>query len=237
MKQGEEHKTAFRTHDGHFEFRVMPFGLKNAPSTFQSLMNDVFRKYLRKFILVFFNDILVYSTNHHLYLQHLRTALKLLRENHLVINRKCVFAQSHLEYLGHIISREGVIADPSTIESMTKRPIPSTLKSLHGFLGLTGYYRHFVKHYGIIAAPLTALLKKNAFCWSEEAQAAFEKLKRAMTTALVLRLPNFDKPFIVETDASGSGLGVALMQENRPLAYYSKSLSSRKRMMSSMYER
>nr|XP_034919250.1 uncharacterized protein LOC118052388 [Populus alba] len=223
MKEEDIPKTAFRTHEGHYEFLVMPFGLTNAPSTFQGLMNDIFRPYLRKFVLVFFDDILVYNHNVEEHGRHLRMS-------------KCKFASSEIEYLGHIVSGQGVHADPSKIESMIKWPKPKTLKSLRVFLGLTGYYRRFIKGYGVIADPLTKLLKKGAFQWGSDADQAFEELKRAVSTPPVLALPDFNQSFVIECDASGRGLGVVLMQEGRPISYFSKSLKGRELSLST-YEK
>ncbi|KAL0361047.1 UNVERIFIED_CONTAM: Retrovirus-related Pol polyprotein from transposon.6 [Sesamum radiatum] len=208
MKQEDIPKTSFITHSGHYEFLVMPFGLCNAPSTFQAPMNHIFELYLIKFVLVFFDDILVYSKEWGLHLTHLRKVLSLLRQHQLYAKqRKCSFAQQQVDYLGHVISVNGVSTDPQKVE-----------------------------WYGVLSKPLTSLLKKDAFKWNPKAEAAFENLKRVMTEAPVLALPNFSKPFIVETDACGKGIGAVLMQEGKPIAYLSKALAT-KNMGLSTYEK
>ncbi|GJV27604.1 putative mitochondrial protein [Tanacetum coccineum] len=199
MRGADTHKTAFRTHEGHYEFLVMPFGLTNAPSTFQSLMNRVFRPYLRKFVLVFFDDILVYSCTVEEHREHLALVFKCLRDEKLYCNRKkCIFGQKQVEYLGHIVSSDG--------------------------------------GYGKIARVLTDLLKKDSFKWTAKATAIFRQLQRVMTQVPVLRLPDFSKKFTIETDASGQGVGAVLMQEGRPVAYFSQVLGPRAQLKS-VYER
>lgn len=237
MKPGDIEKTAFRTHEGHYEWRVLPFGLNNAPSTFQALMNDVLRRFLRKFVLVFFDDILIYSKEEEKHVNHLRQVFQQLQAHKLVVNRKkCSFGDRQVEYLGHIVSREGVKADPKKVDAMLTWPVLRDIKALRGFLGLTWYYRQFVQNFGKITRPLTDLLKKKSFCWNDGAQEAFQIQRHKMSSLPVRAIPDFSKEFRIETDASRKGLGAVLMQEGRPVAFISQSLSD-KALLKSVYKK
>lgn len=237
MEVADIHKTAFKTHSGHFEYLVMPFGLTNAPATFQSLMNSVFKVFLRKFVLIFFDDILIYSNSLEDHVQHLELVFEVMRSNKLFAKMsKCAFAVDRVEYLGHFISAQGIATDPAKVKAVKDWPEPKTLKQLRGFLGLAGYYRRFVRHFGGIASPLHGLTKTDSFIWSPEAHIAFDKLKTTLCEAPVLALPLFDKLFVVETDACGQGIGAVLMQDNHPVAYISRQLKG-KQLHLSIYEK
>ncbi|KAH9802372.1 hypothetical protein KPL71_001357 [Citrus sinensis] len=226
-------KTIFRTDNGHFEYLVMPFGLCNVSSTFQAIMNFIFQPYLRQFILVFFDDILVYSPTWELHLTHVRKTLEILKKHSFLVKaNKCDFGKHELDYLGYIVTNQGVKVDGKKIEAMVTWPQPTNTTELRGFLGLTGYYRKFVHSYGVLARPLTNLLKKGNFKWDEDAASAFTMLKQAMTTTPTLVMPNFNEPFTIETDASGDGIGAVLTQQGRLIAYMSRALGSSKRTWS-----
>lgn len=209
----------------------------NAPATFQSLMNDIFCPYLRKFVLVFFDDILIYSKTKEQHREHLKTILRILAEQQFFANeKKCTFGKETVAYLGHEISSHGVAVDKDKIKAILEWEQPKNLRELRGFLGLTGYYRKYVERYAQIAGPLTDQLRKDSFGWTSEATGAFNKLKEALTSPPVLATPNFAKEFVLETDASGTGIGAVLLQDSRPLAYFSKLLGVRARQKS-IYEK
>jgi hypothetical protein len=174
-------------------------------------MNFVLQPFFRRCVLVFFDDILIYSASWTEHLLHLRAVLDVLCEHRLHLKRaKCAFAASSVHYLGHVISPGGVAMDMTKVEAMRTWPQPRSTRDLRGFLGLAGYYRRFIQHFGSIAAPLTQLLRKNAFQWSDAATGAFDALKHALSTAPVLHLLDFSALFVVDCDASGTGFGAVL---------------------------
>ncbi|WVZ89126.1 LOW QUALITY PROTEIN: hypothetical protein U9M48_035574 [Paspalum notatum var. saurae] len=188
-------------------------------------MNEVLRPFLRRFVLVFFDDILIFSKTWTEHLQHVRTVFDTLRANSLVLKKsKCFFGESSVAYLGHVVSRTGVSMDAGKVQAVVDWPTPKSVRALRGFLGLAGYYRKYVKDYGAIAAPLNHLLQKDGFQWTAQADAVFQQLKTALTTAPVLVLPNFVRLFVVECDASGAGCGVVLHQGDRPVAFFRREL-------------
>jgi hypothetical protein len=199
-------------------------------------MNDVLQPFLHHFVLVFFDDILIYSNSWAEHLVYLCTMLKVIRENQLFLKKsKCSFATTSITYLGHVVSASGVAMDTGKVQAVLDWPIPRSVRTLRGFLGLAGYYRKFIPNFGSIATPLTQLLKEG-FSWSPEAEAAFFQLKDALTTAPVLQLPNFSKDFVVVCDASGSGIGAVLHQGKGAVAFFSKPMAPRHRGLAA-YER
>ena len=229
-------KTAFRTRYGHFEFRVLPFGLTNAPATFMAFMNNILGHFLDKFVVVFLDDILIYSRNADEHMVHLRSVLQKLREHRLFAKRsKCDFFLSEVEFLGHMVTADGIKMDGHKIAAVREWPTPTCPRDVRSFLGLIGYYRRFIKDFSRLAAPLTELTRSDVpFRWSAEQRAAFDALKTAIQTAPVLATPNLDKPFIVYTDASTLATGAVLLQSGdddrlRPLAFLSKKLQPAER--------
>ncbi|KAH9297900.1 hypothetical protein KI387_029582, partial [Taxus chinensis] len=217
ISDADIHKTAFRTRYGHYEFTVVPFGLTNAPAVFMSLMNGVFRTFLDRFVLVFLDDILIYSHSKEEHEEHLRQVLQVLREQKLYGNlEKCSFFQTEIQYLGHIISSEGISVDPSKIQAILDWPTPTSVTEVRSFMGLVGYYRRFVQDFSRIAHPITSLQRKGKkFDWSEKCEQAFQLFKERLTTAPILAVPDPTEDFVVCTDASLEGLGAVLMQERR----------------------
>ncbi|KAJ9536634.1 hypothetical protein OSB04_un000183, partial [Centaurea solstitialis] len=211
IREGDEWKSAFKTKSGLYEWLVMPFGLTNAPSTFMRLMNHVLREFIGKFVVVYFDDILIYSKNMEEHMMHLRAVLDTLRNESLHANlKKCTFCMDKVVFLGFVVSAKGIEVD------LENGLLQQRSRS---------FYRRFVRDFSTIDAPLNELVKKEVgFHWGEQQQVAFNMLKERLTSSPILALPNFDKMFELECDASGVGIGAVLIQEGRPIAYFSEKL-------------
>ena len=236
MDPAAKEKTAFITHSGLYEFNAMPFGLCNAPATFQRLMEIVLAGLTRNQCFVYLDDILIISSTWKEHLENISLVFERLRKAELRLKpKKCVFGREEVTYLGHVVSATGISVDPAKVEKVRNYPTPTNLKSLRQFLGLASYYRRFIPQFSKVANPLYALTRKNVpFAWTPLCEEAFENLLKLLTTPPVLTFPNFEVPFILETDASGSGLGAVLSQKQedgaiRPVAYASRTLQKHER--------
>ena len=236
MAKGEEWKTAFRTRYGHFEYNVVPFGLCNAPAAFQHLMNDVLREYLDVFVVIYLDDVLIYSETASEHKRHVRLVLEKLRQAGLYAKpEKCQFSVQEVAFLGYLISPHGVRMNPKKVEAVTAWPTPQSQHDIQIFLGFANFYRKFINEYSRVVTPLTALLKKDVtFRWSPEADRAFRTLKEAFTTAPILRHFDRTRPAILEADASNEALGGAVSQYDddgvlHPCAFHSRKFTSAER--------
>ncbi|KAL0453903.1 UNVERIFIED_CONTAM: Transposon Ty3-G Gag-Pol polyprotein, partial [Sesamum latifolium] len=226
IEEGSIPKTAFRTRYDHYEFVVMPFGLTNAPAAFMSLMNKTLQPFLDQFVIVFIDDILIYSRSPEEHEQHLRTVLQILREKRLYAKfSKCEFWMEEIAFLGHVASKEGVQPNPAKVKAILEWEAPKNVSEVRSFLGLADYYRRFIKDFSVVTKPLTNLLKKNVpFNWNDRCAQSFEELKKRLTSAPILALPSGDGGYVVYTDASRQGLGYVLMQHGKVIAYASRQL-------------
>ncbi len=238
IREGDEWKTAFSTTSGHYEYRVMPFGLANSPSVFQALVNDVFRDMLSQFVIVYIDDILIYSDSLDTHVKHVRAVLKRLIQHQLYAKiQKCEFHQTQISFLGYVISSEGVTMDDSKVQAVLNWPKPTTIKELQRFLGFANFYRRFIRSFSMVAAPLTSLLQggKQRLNWTQASEQSFRQLKERFTSAPILHHPNPDLEFTVEVDASNTGIGAVLSQRQGsplklfPCAFYSRKLNPAER--------
>ncbi|GJW97824.1 reverse transcriptase domain-containing protein [Tanacetum coccineum] len=219
-------KTTFRTRYGHFEFTFMPFGLTNAPAIFMDLMNRVCKPYLDKFVIVFIDDILIYSKSEEEHEVHLKTILDLPEKEKLYAKfSKCEFWIKEVQFIGHVVNRDGIHVDPSKVESVKNWKTPESSTEIRSFLGLAGYYRRFIENFSKIAKPLTLLTQKNkTYVWGDKQDEAFQILKEKLCNAPVLALPDGPDDFVVYCDASKQGFGCVLMQRGKVIAYASRQL-------------
>jgi RNase H-like domain found in reverse transcriptase/Reverse transcriptase (RNA-dependent DNA polymerase)/Integrase zinc binding domain/Chromo (CHRromatin Organisation MOdifier) domain/Integrase core domain len=228
IAQGDEWKTAFRTRYGHFEYLVMPFGLTNAPASFQAYANDCLREYLDKFCVAYLDDILIYSDSLEEHIQHVRMILQRLRECGLYVKlEKCDFHVQEISFLGFIISPDGVSMDPKRIATIVEWPVPESVHDVQVFLGFANFYRRFIEKYSRVVLPITSLLRKGQpFVWTPKAQAAFDELKSAFSSAPILRHFDPELPISLHTDSSGFALSGILSQlfegEWHPVAFWSR---------------
>ncbi|KAL9256840.1 Retrovirus-related Pol polyprotein from transposon 17.6-like protein [Drosera capensis] len=234
IAEGDETKTTCVTRYGSFEFLVMPFGLTNTPATFCTLMNNIFHPYLDKFVVVYLDDIVVYSATLEEHAEHLRVVFKVLASNELYVKKeKCSFARQEVNFLGHVIKDGNLFMEEGKVRTIQEWEPPTKVSELRSFLGLANYYRRFIEGYSAIVSPLTDLLKKDkAWVWTEACHNAFGELKRVVSSEPVLSLADHSKPFEVHTDASDFAIGGVLMQEGHPIAFESRKLNDTERRYS-----
>jgi len=232
VRSGDEWKTAFRTKRGLFEYRVMPFGLCNAPAVFQGMMDEIFRATNEKFTTGILDDIGIYSTSRELHVAHIRTVLQLLQDNKLYAKlSECEWFKESIELLGHIVGKNGISMCGDKVKAVLDWPTPTNVKELQSFLGLANYYRRFISQFSALTVPLTSLLQKDKpWIWSTHQDKAFQELKRLFLSQPVLSYPKLDRPFILECDASEFALGAILSQigdDNKlhPISFYSRKFS------------
>ena len=233
IAEGEEWKTAFRTRYGHFEYCVMPFGLSNAPASFQALMNDTLRPFLDIFVVVYLDDILIYSTNELEHRTHVTKVLEKLSEANLFVKlEKCEFHVSKVDFLGYVIEPSGISMSPDKVSSITTWPRPASIKDIQAFLGFCNYYRIFIEEYSKLASGMLKLLKKDTpFIWGTDQEASFTSLKEQFITGKVLQHFDPSKPSVLYTDASDKAISGIIYQKNdrdrlQPIAFYSRTLTS-----------
>ena len=235
ISDGDVEKTAFRTRYGHYEFLVLPFGLTNAPATFMHLMQQVFKEYLDEFVIVFLDDILIYSRTEAEHINHIKKVLVKLREHKLYAKMsKCDFFKQSINFLGYVVTKDGITMDSDKVKAITEWPPLNNVRDVRSFLGLAGYYRRFVKGFSSIAAPLTELLKNEVeFNWGSDQVEAFNKLKQAIISAPILISPDPTKKYVVVTDASGFATGAVLQQDHgnglQPIAFMSHKMNAAER--------
>lgn len=226
IRPGDEWKTAFKTRERLFEWLVMPFGLSNAPSTFIRIMNQALRPFIGRFVVVYFDVILIFSESLSAHVEHLRLVLDVLRREKLFgARQKCAWGVDSVLFLGYVVSKKGLSMDLSKVEAIRAWPVPTTISEIRSFHGLASFYRRFVSHFSTIMAPLTECMKGTQFAWTEEASEAFALIKQKLTTAPVLVLPDFSLTFELHCDASKLGIGAVLSQNARPVAFFSEKLS------------
>ncbi len=238
IREGDEWKTAFSTTSGHYEYLVMPFGLANSPSVFQAFMNGIFGDMLDRWLIVYIDDILIYSDTQEEHVRHVRSVLKWLLQHQLYVKaEKCEFHQTNTSFIGYVIRQDGVSMDDKKVQAVLDWPQPQTVKELQRFLGFANFYRRFIRNFSSIASPLTAMTKRNTsrLVWPSEALQSFKELKARFTSAPILRHPDPECQFTVEVDASNTGVGAVLSQRHGepaklyPCAFFSRKLSAAER--------
>ena len=231
IKEGDEWKTTFKTNERLYEWLVIPFGLSNATSTFMRLMNEVLKEFIGKFVIVYLDDILVFSQTKQEHFRHLQYVMKKLPQEKLLINlQKCTFMQEELVYYGFFVSREGLKMDKEKVKAILEWPSPTNVFEVRSFHGLASFYKKFIRNFSNINEPILETIKKDRqpFVWTKEAERSFQLLKKKASEHPVLVLPNFNKPFQMRCDASGTSIKAVLSQDDNPITYFSETLNGEK---------